>query len=224
MIFSRDMLLLYAVTECITKKEEEDGLCKKIEHALQGGVTLLQLRQKKLDESSFVKLAIRVGSICRAYNVPLIINDNLNVALKSKASGVHVGDSDLSVSLVRKTAGENFIVGATAKTVERAQSCEIQGANYLGVGAVFSSPTKKEALRVSVDALKNICESVSIPIAAIGGITKENMGLLKGSGISGVAVVSSLFSAPDVNEAARNLKAEARKTVADNAQSSYQRS
>lgn len=207
MKFQSDMLLLYAVTEDIREGEEE-GLCRKVESALQGGVTMLQLREKGLNKEAFVSLAKRVKSICQAFDVPLIINDSLEVALESRADGVHVGADDLPVSFIRQKVGKNFIIGATAKTVERAKAAQNEGADYLGVGAIFPSPTKKGAIRISAKELKEICSLVTIPVVAIGGIDKDNICKIEGSGAAGVAIVSSLFAAPDIKKAAEELKAE----------------
>lgn len=211
MKLSKDDLLLYAITDrgSLDKKE----FFEKIEEALQGGVTILQLREKELDEDSFTDEAIEVKALCRKYGVPLIINDNVDVALKSGADGVHVGIEDMPIDEIRRKAPDSFIIGATCKTVEQAQSAERLGADYMGVGAVFSSPTKKNALRITREQLKEICSSVSIPAVAIGGITLENVGELKGGGMSGIAVVSAVFSADDIQKAASLLKEKAKSLI-----------
>lgn len=211
MKLSKDDLLLYAITDrgSLDKKE----FFEKIEEALQGGVTILQLREKELDEDSFTDEAIEVKAICRKYGVPLIINDNVNVALKSGADGVHVGIEDMPIDEIRRKAPDSFIIGATCKTVEQAQSAESLGADYMGVGAVFPSPTKKNAVRITREQLKEICSSVSIPAVAIGGITLENVGELKGGGMSGIAVVSAVFSADDIQKAASLLKEKAKSLI-----------
>ena len=171
---------------------------------------MLQLREKNISEDDYIKKALLVKKICRKFKVPLIINDNPIVALKSGADGVHVGTDDASVEEIRKLAGSNFIIGATAKTVEQAQSAEAAGADYLGVGAVFPSPTKKNALRITKEKLAEICSSTSLPAAAIGGITLDNMSELYGGGMCGFAVVSAIFSAPDPRKAAEELKQKAK--------------
>jgi thiamine-phosphate pyrophosphorylase len=171
-----------------------------------GGVTCVQLREKNLDEPSFIKEAIKIKDLCHRYNVPLIINDNLNVALESKADGVHVGQDDLNADEIRKIAGDDFIIGVTAKTVQQAKKAEIDGANYIGVGAVFPSPTKTNAIRVTNEQLNEICDSVSIPAVAIGGINQSNIEQLKGCKMNGVAVVSAIFSADDITSATQQLK------------------
>ena len=211
MKLSKDDLLLYAITDrgSLDKKE----FFEKIEEALQGGVTILQLREKELDEDSFTDEAIEVKAICRKYGVPLIINDNVDVALKSGADGVHVGIEDMPIDEIRRKAPDSFIIGATCKTVEQAQSAERLGADYMGVGAVFPSPTKKNAVRITREQLKEICSSVSIPAVAIGGITLENVGELNGGGMSGIAVVSAVFSADDIQKAASLLKEKAKSLI-----------
>lgn len=204
MEFRKEQLLLYAVTD--DAWTGEFTLLEQIEQALKGGVTLLQLREKEMDEEAFVEEAVKVKALCQRYNVPLIINDNLEVAIKSKADGVHVGMEDMDVANIRERVGKDFIIGATAKTVEQAKAAEEKGADYLGVGAVFPSPTKKNALRITRDDLKNITASVKIPCVAIGGISMENMGELEKSGIAGVALVSAVFAAKDIEKTCGELK------------------
>ena len=210
MEFSPSNLLLYAVTDraWVGKKT----LLEQIEEVLRGGVTLLQLREKNLPEEEFLKEAIQVKELCHRYNVPLIINDNVDVAEKSGADGVHVGIEDAPVGEIRRRMGPDFIIGATAKTVEQAVFAERSGADYLGVGAVYPSPTKKNAIRITKEQLLEICSSVSIPAVAIGGITAENLPPLAGSGIAGAAVVSAVFGAENPETAARQLK-EILKTI-----------
>ena len=211
MKLSKDDLLLYAITD--SSSLDKKVFFEKIEEALQGGVTILQLREKELDEDSFTDEAIEVKSLCRKYGVPLIINDNVNVALKSGADGVHVGIEDMPIDEIRRKTPDSFIIGATCKTVEQAQSAERLGADYMGVGAVFPSPTKKNAVRITREQLKEICSSVSIPAVAIGGITLENAGELKGGGMSGIAVVSAVFSADDIQKAASLLKEKVKSLI-----------
>ena len=195
---------LYFITDSPNYTEEE--FLYRVERALQGGVTLLQLREKEMDEATFVEEALKVREICQRYQVPLIINDNVNVALKCGADGVHVGIEDTPVAEIRKKAGSDFIIGATAKTVEQARRAEREGADYLGVGAVFPSSTKENALRITTGQLKEICSSVSIPAVAIGGLNFENMEVLTGSGIHGVALVSAIFAAEDIKMTAEQYK------------------
>lgn len=211
MKLSKDDLLLYAITD--RGSLDKNVFFEKIEEALQGGVTILQLREKELDEDSFTDEAIEVKALCRKYGVPLIINDNVDVALKSGADGVHVGIEDMPIDEIRRKAPDSFIIGATCKTVEQAQSAERLGADYMGVGAVFPSPTKKNAVRITREQLKEICSSVSIPAVAIGGITLENVGELQGGGMSGIAVVSAVFSADDIQKAASLLKEKAKSLI-----------
>lgn len=207
MKFCKDMLLLYAVTD--SSWVGRQTLYEQIEDALAGGATMIQLREKTLADDAFTEEAIQVKEICRRYQAPLIINDNLEVALKSGADGVHVGIEDTPVAQIRRKVGDNFIIGATAKTIAQAQAAEAAGADYLGVGAVFPSPTKKNAIRITAKDLRKICQSVSIPAVAIGGIDLENMAALKGGGMDGIAVVSAVFGAADVKKAAQELRAKA---------------
>ncbi len=208
---NKEQLLLYAVTD--RSWVGEYTLFQQIEQALEGGVTIVQLREKKLNEEEFVSEAIEVKKICRKYGVPLIINDNINVALKSGADGVHVGIEDMSVCEIRKRTEADFIIGATAKTVEQAKKAENEGADYLGVGAIFPSPTKQNAIRITNKQLKEITSSVSIPAVAIGGITLENSDEIKGGSICGIAVVSAAFGADNITEACRKLKIKAQSLV-----------
>lgn len=211
MKFKKDMLLLYAVTD--RSWVGKQTLYEQVEDALKGGVTIVQLREKELPEEEFIREALEIKELCHRYHVPLIINDNVEVALKSGADGVHVGIEDAPVSLIRQKAPADFIIGATAKTPEQAIAAEKAGADYLGVGAVFPSPTKKNALRITTDQLKAICDSVSIPAAAIGGISLENISALSGGGMDGVAVVSAIFAAEDIRSAAAALKEKAKEVV-----------
>lgn len=211
MKFNKSMLLLYAVTD--RANSDSQTLYKKIKQALDGGVTMVQLREKQLDEKSFTEEAVKVRKLCRSYNVPLIINDNLNVALKSGADGIHVGIEDIPVSEIRKHVSSDFIIGATAKTIEQAQRAEAEGADYLGIGAVFTSPTKKNAVRITNEQLAQIASSVQIPSVAIGGISLDNIESIKCDKISGIAAVSAIFSADDIKTAASMLKEKAEKAV-----------
>lgn len=211
MRFNRDSLLLYAVTDRAWTGKQ--SLYEQIEEALRGGVTCVQLREKELEEDAFVEEAIAVKKLCDKYGVPLIINDNYEVALKSGADGVHVGIEDCPVAEIRKKAGKDFIIGATAKTIEQAKKAEASGADYLGVGAVFPSPTKKNAIRITREQLQEICSAVSIPAVAIGGISLSNIAELAGGGMCGVAVVSAVFAAEDIRAAAKELKEKAASIV-----------
>lgn len=207
MRFERDMLLLYAVTDrAWTGKQSLD---EQVEEALQGGVTLVQLREKRLSKEQLIEEARRITALCHRYGVPLIVNDDYEAALAAGADGVHVGIEDAPVAAIRARAGKDFIIGATAKTVEQAQRAEHEGADYLGVGAVFPSPTKQSAIRITNEQLREICASVTIPAVAIGGITQKNVASLKGSDMAGIAVVSAIFGADDILAAARSLKERA---------------
>lgn len=211
MKFRREMLLLYAVTD--RGFTGRYSLYEQIEEALKGGVTMIQLREKNLLEEAFVQEAARVKELCRRYHVPLIINDNVEVALKSGADGVHVGIEDMPVAKIRKRCGKDLIIGATAKTAAQARAAEAAGADYLGVGAVFPSPTKREAIRITAEELKEICSSVRIPAVAIGGISADNVGELAGGGMDGIAVVSAVFGAEEIRRAAEELKEKAKAVV-----------
>ena len=212
MAIEKERLLLYAVTD--RSWVGRQTLLEQIEEALAGGVTILQLREKQMDEDAFVREAIEAGKLCRRYGVPLIINDNVDVALKSGADGFHVGIEDAPVAEIRGRVGPDFLIGATAKTVEQARAAERAGADYLGVGAVFPSPTKKNAIRITTEQLREICSSVAIPAVAIGGITQNNAGELRGGGMCGIAVVSAIFGAADIRAAAAELKRRAAQLTA----------
>lgn len=214
-MLNKNQLILYAITDRKFDGLSGESLYKKIEDALIGGVTVLQLREKNLDIDSFIEEAKKVKAICHNYGVPLIINDNLEVGLKSGADGVHVGVDDAPVSEIRQKVGKDFIIGATAKTVEQAKFAEASGADYLGVGAVFPSPTKQNAIRITPDKLREITASVAIPSVAIGGITLGNVNEIKGCGASGIAVVSSIFGADNVLTAAEELKEAAKNIIGE---------
>jgi len=196
-------MLLYAVTDRTWLKEQ--NLATQVEEALNGGVTFVQLREKKLDYETFLEEAKRMKVLCEKYHVPFVINDNVEIAIASDADGVHIGQSDRKVSEVRAELGETKIIGVSAQTVEQAIRAQQEGADYLGVGAVFSTSTKLDADFVSFETLKSICEAVNIPVIAIGGISENNILELAGTGIDGVAVVSALFAKPDIKTAAKNL-------------------
>lgn len=205
MRFNKDMLKLYAVTD---RTHLKISLAEAVEQAIQGGVTCVQLREKGIGFAEYVSRAVEIRDVCRAYGVPLIINDDYRVALESGADGVHVGIEDTAVSDIRKQAGGDFIIGATAKTVSQAQKAQADGADYLGAGAVFPSLTKTNALRITPEKLKEICGSVSIPVVAIGGISLENVRIIKDCGQCGIAVVSALFAQEDIKLSAERLRAE----------------
>lgn len=202
---SKEMMRLYAVTDrCWT---ERTTLYEQIEQALQGGVTCVQLREKNMDEQTFIKEAMEIRELCHAYHVPLIINDRVEVALKAGADGIHVGQDDLSVEQVRKLVGNDMIIGVSAHNPDEAMEAVKGGADYLGTGAVFGSTTKNNVTTLSYDTLKAITACVDVPIVAIGGINETNIEKLKGSGVDGVAVVSAIFAAKDIRKQCEKLKA-----------------
>ena len=198
-------LLLYAVTDRNWLPEGET-LEEQVEKCLKGGATCIQLREKQLSEEEFLEEARRMKAVCAKYHVPLLINDNVEIALAVDADGVHVGQSDMEALDVRAKLGPDKIIGVTAKTVEQALLAEKHGADYLGSGAVFGTSTKEDASKMDHQVLKQICQAVQIPVVAIGGITEENVAELAGNGICGVAVVSAIFAKKDIEAATRELK------------------
>lgn len=197
-------LQLYAITD----RHWLNGrsLYKVVKESLDGGVTFLQLREKQLDEDHFLAEAKELQGLCSEYNVPFIINDNVEIALAINADGVHIGQSDMEMKEAREKLGPDKIIGVSAHTKEEALLAQAQGADYLGVGAVFPTSSKDDAESVSYETLKAICEVVSIPVVAIGGITRENLHQLSGSGVSGISVISAIYAQSDIKEAARELK------------------
>ncbi len=204
MNFKRENLILYAVTD--RHWLGGDTLAHQVELALKGGATMIQLREKMLGEEDFRKEALEIQALCRRYQVPFLINDNVALAREIDADGVHVGQSDMEAGNVREFHGQGKIIGVTAKTVEQARRAQAAGADYLGSGAVFSTGTKADTSRMDHRLLQEICESVQIPVVAIGGITSENVGALRGRKIAGAAVVSGIFAAEDIEAATRSLK------------------
>ncbi len=204
-------LLLYAVTD----RHWLNGrtLYSVVKESLDGGVTFLQLREKELDDAHFLEEAKELQQLCREYRVPFVVNDNVDIAAAMNADGVHVGQSDMEAGDVRTKLGPDKIIGVSAQTVEQAVLAEKHGADYLGVGAVFPTGSKDDAEDASYDTLKAICEAVSIPVIAIGGITQENVQELSGSGICGIAVISAIYAQKDIQKASENLKKATRKMV-----------
>ena len=198
-------LLLYAVTDRYWLNGRT--LTDVVRESLEGGVTMLQLREKTLEEPAFLQEARELQALCRSYHVPFIVNDNVDIALAMDADGVHVGQSDMEALDVRAKLGPDKIIGVSAQTVEQALLAEKHGADYLGVGAVFPTGSKADAEEVSFDTLKAICQAVSIPVVAIGGIRRGNVARLAGSGICGVAVISAIYGAADIRAASQELKA-----------------
>lgn len=211
MKFHKNMLLLYAITDRAFIGEKT--LLEQIEEALSSGVTLLQLREKNLNKKEFLEEALAIRELTRYYSVPLIINDDLDVALWCKADGIHVGQEDMPAIKVRQILGPDRILGVTAKTPEQAICAWKAGADYLGAGAVFTSPTKKNASPLTKEELFTICHSVPIPVTAIGGITSENVSLLEGTGIAGISVISGIFGQKNIGESVHVLKEKMKKVV-----------
>ena len=199
---------LYFITD--SSNFEESEFLYRVEQALQGGVTLLQLREKDKTTREYIALAEKVHNLTRKYNVPLIIDDRVDVALAIDAEGVHVGQSDMPVALARKLMGDQKIVGATTKTVEQAKEAYEQGADYLGVGAIYPTTTKVKTILTSTETLHDICEAVEIPVNAIGGLNKDNIDILEGIHIAGICVVSAIMKADDPKKATEELKARAK--------------
>ncbi len=204
-------LLLYAVTD--RSWLNGSTLYEQVEQTLKGGATFVQLREKELDQAHFLEEAIQIKELCKRYQVPFVINDNVEIALEMDADGVHVGQSDMEAGDVRAKLGTDKIIGVSAQTVEQAILAEKRGADYLGVGAVFHTGSKADAEDVSHDTLKAICQSVNIPVVAIGGISKQNVLELSGSGICGIAVISAIFAQPNIQEATAQLKELTEKMV-----------
>ena len=208
---SKKELMLYAVTDRHWLGDET--LYDQVKKALDGGATFVQLREKKLDREDFLAEALEIQKLCRKYGVPFVINDEVSIAKVIDADGVHVGQSDMEAMDVRKVLGPDKILGVSAQTVEQAIIAEKHGADYLGGGAVFATGSKDDADDVSHETLKAICEAVSIPVIAIGGITKDNVSELAGSGICGVAVISAIFGQNDIKKATEDLKASVEKML-----------
>ena len=199
----RKMMKLYAVTDRAWTGKQT--LFEQAEAAMRGGITCLQLREKNMDKDEFLKEALEMKELCRSYNVPLIINDDPYIAVKSGADGVHIGQKDMSLKEAREITGNGMIIGVTAALPELAVKAEKEGADYIGSGAVFGSSTKADAKPLSHDVLREITASVKIPVVAIGGITRDNMSRLAGTGIAGAALVSAIFSADDIEAECRYL-------------------
>lgn len=196
---------LYAVTDRAWVGRQT--LYEQVEDALRGGATCVQLREKQLDKEAFLAEARQIAFLCKARGVPFIINDDLDIALACGADGVHVGQDDMPAAEVRRRAGRDLIVGVSAHNVAEARKAAADGADYLGAGAVFTTSTKQDVTALSHAGLKAICDAVDIPVVAIGGINAQNLMELQGTGVDGVAVVSALFGAQDIEAAARSLRA-----------------
>lgn len=199
----RSVMKLYLVTDS-TGLAEEDFL-RKTEEALKGGVTLLQLREKEKSTREYIALAEKVHAISKKYNVPLLIDDRIDVALAVGAEGVHLGQSDMPIDIARKLMGDGYIIGATTKTVPQALEAYENGADYLGVGAIYPTTTKVKTVLTSVETLQAICKAVPIPVNAIGGLNKSNINVLENTDIAGICVVSAIMKADDTQNATEAL-------------------
>ena len=204
-------MLLYAVTDRAWTGKQT--LYDQVEAALKGGVTCVQLREKELEETAFLQEAKELCALCRRYGVPFLVNDNVDIAIACGADGIHVGQEDLAAGEVRRRVGENMILGVSVHTVEEACQAVRDGADYLGLGAVFPTNTKTDVEQMSNETLRAICDAVNVPIVAIGGINRGNILRLAGSGVDGVALVSAIFSAEDIEGTCRELRALSEKMV-----------
>ncbi len=196
-------MLLYAVTDRMWTGKQ--SLYEQVESALKGGVTCVQLREKELDDEAFLQEAIEIKELCRKYRVPFFINDNVDVAVKCGADGIHVGQEDMAAGDVRSLVGDGMMIGVSVHTVEEAIEAVKNGADCLGVGAMFSTSTKTDADVLPMETLSDICHAVDIPVVAIGGLNKNNISELSGTGVDGVALVSAIFAAEDIESECREL-------------------
>lgn len=203
MKLDRSALLLYAVTDRSWTKEKP--LKVQVEESILGGVTFVQLREKNISDIEYLKLAKEIKEVTDKYKIPFVVNDNIEVALSVGADGVHIGQEDLSLKEVRRNMGSQYIVGVSVQTVEQAILAESEGADYLGVGTIFPTSTKLDASFVTIQTLQEICKAVNIPVIAIGGIQRQNLHTLAGSGIDGIAVVSAIFAEADIKNATQEL-------------------
>ena len=213
MKLNKKMLLLYVVTDRNWLKDGQT-LSSVCESVLANGATCIQLREKRLNEEDFLNEAMEISALCKKYAVPFFINDNVEIAIKCHADGVHVGQKDMQLEKVRQIVGDDMIIGVSVHSVEEALNAVENGADYLGVGAAFSTSTKTDTNVLPAETLRDICAAVDVPVVAIGGINEENLMKLSGCGIDGVAVVSAVFAAENPGEATARLLELARKTVA----------
>lgn len=204
-------MLLYAVTDRAWTGRQT--LYQQVEAALRGGATCIQLREKELDEEAFLSEAMEISALCRRYGVPFFVNDNVEIAVACGADGVHVGQEDMAASNVRRRVGGRMMIGVSVHSVEEALEAVNSGADCLGVGAMFATATKADALVLPLETLRDICRAVPVPVVAIGGIGKENMMRLAGSGVAGVALVSAIFAAEDIEKECRELRVRAEQMV-----------
>ena len=208
---AEEYMRLYAVTDRAWVGEQT--LYQQVESALKGGATCVQLREKQLGDADFLQEAIQIHALCQQYGVPLFINDNVEVALQCHAEGIHVGQDDMAAAQVRQRVGDEMMIGVSVHSVEEALEAVRHGADCLGVGAAFSTHTKEDVDVLPEGMMKAICDAVDIPVVAIGGIHKENLLRLKGTGVNGVALVSAIFGAEDIEAECRELKALAEQIV-----------
>lgn len=204
MKFYNEQLKLYAITDRQWLKKDQ-SLFDIVEQALDGGATMIQVREKSLDEISFIKEVKEIIPLCHRYGVPVIVNDKISVAINSNADGIHLGQDDLSTSFIKNKIPTSMILGISAQTVEQALEAEKLGASYLGVGSVFKTDTKSDAITLSPKILKEISQSVKIPTVAIGGITKDNIHLLENTSIEGISLISAIFAQEDISKATTEL-------------------
>ena len=197
-------MLLYAVTDRAWVGRQ--SLYEQIECALKGGATCVQLREKELGDEAFLKEAVEIGALCRRYGVPFFVNDNVDIAVKCHADGVHVGQEDMAAAQARLRIGEQMMLGVSVHTVQEALEAVKNGADCLGVGAVFPTSTKADADVLPSETIREICDAVDVPVVAIGGISRDNLPLLAGTGVDGVALVSAIFSAEDIESECRALR------------------
>ncbi|MBE6949188.1 MAG: thiamine phosphate synthase [Ruminococcaceae bacterium] len=207
----KNTMLLYAVTDRAWLSKQR--LSEQVASALKGGVTCVQLREKELEDAAFLKEAIEISALCKKYGIPFIINDNVEIAIKCKADGIHVGQEDMEAAQVRQRVGDDMIIGVSVHSVEEALRAVENGADYLGVGAVFSTSTKTDVDVLPKETLRDICTAVDIPVVAIGGISKANISRLSDTGVDGVALVSAIFSADDIESECRLLRQLSEKMV-----------